>query len=194
MSNIILASKSPRRKELLSQIGLEYTCIVSDSPEIITQTQPDEVVMSLSKEKAMAVLPKIMETDGITIVIGADTVVVKDGNILGKPRDNDDAFRMLKGLQGNEHSVYTGVYLLILENGCKVNEYSFAECTHVYMYKMTDSEINNYILTEEPMDKAGSYAIQGLGASFIRKIDGDYNNVVGLPVGRIYQTIREYLD
>ena len=124
------------------------------------------------------------------LVIGADTVVVKDGKVLGKPKNREDAFTMLKGLSGSIHEVYTGVSLWMREDGKKV-QYSFYECTKVTMYPVTDEELNRYIDTGEPMDKAGAYGIQGKAAAFIKKIEGDYNNVVGMPIARIYQELKQ---
>ena len=175
MKNIILASQSPRRRELLTQIGLEFEVHPAGGEEIITSTDPVEVVKSLSTQKAAAVKeelePQLPEN---WLVIGADTIVVYDGKILGKPKDEADAIRMLRMLQGQTHSVYTGVTLL--EEG---KQTTFAE------------EIAWYVSTKEPMDKAGAYGIQGLCARFVEKIQGDYNNVVGLPVGRIYQKLKK---
>ena len=116
--------------------------------------------------------------------------MVKDGKVLGKPKNREDAFTMLKGLSGSTHEVYTGVSLWMRENGKKV-QYSFYECTKVTMYPVTDEELNRYIDTGEPMDKAGAYGIQGKAAAFIEKIEGDYNNVVGLPIARIYQELKQ---
>lgn len=195
VNKVILASKSPRRKELLSQIGIEYECIVSDTEEIVNETEPDKVVCRLSEEKAMAVADKYIFNDSIdrVIFIGADTVVAKDRFILGKPTDEEDAINMLMELQGNEHQVYTGVCILIYEFGKLVNKISFSECTKVYMYPTSKEDIKKYVDSKEPMDKAGAYGIQGLGAILVEKIEGDYNNVVGLPIGRIYKEIKSYL-
>ena len=195
LSKVVLASKSPRRKELLTQIGIEYECIVSDTEEIISETEPDKVVYRLSEEKAMAVAENynFSNLEEKVIFIGADTVVARDGIILGKPADEEDAVDMLLKLQGNEHQVYTGVCLLIYEGNELVNKISFAECTKVFMYEVSEKDIRSYVKSGEPMDKAGAYGIQGLGAILVEKIEGDYNNVVGLPVGRIYQEIKEYL-
>lgn len=190
MTKIILASKSPRRRELLSQIGMEYECIVSDADENADKNDPGEFVSELARRKAHAVVDKCSHDSHI--IIGADTVVVKDGNILGKPSDEADARRMLLDLQGNAHQVYTGVCLLYIKEGDIVEEDVFEERTTVHMYRMTDEEIEEYVKTGEPMDKAGSYGIQGIGASFIKCIEGDYNNIVGLPVARIYQQLREH--
>ena len=187
MKNIILASQSPRRRELLTQIGLEFEVHPAGGEEIITSTDPVEVVKSLSTQKAAAVKeelePQLPEN---WLVIGADTIVVYDGKILGKPKDEVDAIRMLTMLQGQTHSVYTGVTLL--EEG---KQTTFAEETKVSMYPMTEEEIAWYVSTKEPMDKAGAYGIQGLCARFVKEIRGDYNNVVGLPIGRIYQELKK---
>ena len=190
---IILASKSPRRKELLSQVGYTYECVVSEKEENTDAVQPSDVVKELSKQKAEDVCAKIekegqMEED--CLVIGADTIVAKDSEIFGKPKDTEDARRMLSALQGREHSVWTGVTLIYLRDGKKKKKV-FAEETKVHMYSMSEQEIEEYIRTKEPEDKAGAYAIQGYAAKFIKKIDGDYNNVVGLPVARIYQELKK---
>lgn len=188
MKRIILASQSPRRRELLTQIGLKFEVIPSTVEEVITSTNSVEVVQELAQQKARDVAEvagREMEKDSL-LVIGADTIVVYEGKILGKPGDKEDAVRMLTMLQGKEHSVYTGVALLSGEQ-----EIVFAEETRVQMCPMTPEEIAWYVNTGEPMDKAGAYGIQGLCARFVRQIQGDYNNVVGLPVGRIYQELKK---
>lgn len=188
MKRIILASQSPRRRELLTQIGLKFEVIPSTVEEVITSANPVEVVQELAQQKARDVAEvagREMAKDSL-LVIGADTIVVYEGKILGKPEDKEDAVRMLTMLQGKEHSVYTGVALLSGEQ-----EIIFAEETRVQMCPMTPEEILWYVNTGEPMDKAGAYGIQGLCARFIRQIQGDYNNVVGLPVGRIYQELKK---
>lgn len=188
MKRIILASQSPRRRELLTQIGLKFEVIPSTVEEVITSANPVEVVQELAQQKARDVAEvtgREMAKDSL-LVIGADTIVVYEGKILGKPEDKEDAVRMLTMLQGKEHSVYTGVALLSGEQ-----EIVFAEETRVQMCPMTPEEILWYVNTGEPMDKAGAYGIQGLCARFIRQIQGDYNNVVGLPVGRIYQELKK---
>lgn len=203
MYKVFLASKSPRRKELLSQIGIEFEILVSDRKEIITSNEPDEVVKELSMQKAYEIERMLLEStngaifqsygtqgyDGV-IIIGADTVVSKDGIIMGKPDSEEDALNMLKRLQGGSHMVSTGVTMVVYRDNYK-KVFNFAEDTEVYMYEASDDELKEYIATGEPMDKAGSYGIQGIGAKFISGIRGDYNNVVGLPIGRIYQTIKE---
>jgi len=177
MEKIILASASPRRKMLLNQIGVSFEVMVSDVEEKINyELPPDELVKELSRQKAMNVAKRLGEG---FLVIGADTVVVFDGRILGKPKDKEDAFKMLFMLQGHWHEVYTGVTIIktkdmLVESDC--------EKTEVYMRKLSSSLINQYINTGEPLDKAGAYGIQEKGGLFIDKINGDYNNVVGLPV------------
>ena len=178
---IILASASPRRKELLSQIGITFEIIKAEKEEHITSSIPTEVVKELSMQKAKEVAAKC---DG-SIIIGADTIVAMEGQILGKPKDRADAMRMLRLLQGKKHQVITGVTVLL----GSTNTLSFAEVTDVSLYPMTDAQIERYIATKEPMDKAGAYGIQGRFAAYVRGIEGDYNNVVGLPIGRLYQEV-----
>ena len=196
MNKIILASASPRRKELLKQMRLEFEVMPSHCEEVITRKIPWEIVMELSSQKARELVYKAAmdslsddksgnDGDGQNVlVIGADTIVAYKDEILGKPKDKDDAVRMLKLLQGKQHSVYTGVSLVYLKEGIAQTR-TFVEETKVYVAPMTDEQIEAYVATGEPMDKAGAYAIQGLFVEFIVKIDGDYNNVVGLPIGRI---------
>ena len=189
----ILASASPRRKELLEQLGLTFLVFPAQGEEKQVGDTPSEIVMNLAKQKAEEIYEKMIEAkvgEQDSLVIGADTVVVKDGKVLGKPKNREDAFTMLKGLSGSIHEVYTGVSLWMREDGKKV-QYSFYECTKVTMYPVTDEELNRYIDTGEPMDKAGAYGIQGKAAAFIEKIEGDYNNVVGLPIARIYQELKQ---
>ena len=200
MSQIILASQSPRRKELLEQIGLEFEICPAQGEERITKSIPEEVVMELSKQKAEEVAAMVssygqehkdITTPSDILVIGADTVVAYDGKILGKPVDEADAKHMLTMLSGNTHSVFTGVTLVLIDKSGRAGELVFYEKTDVKMHKMSEEEIDRYIATGEPMDKAGSYAIQGKCAIYVEKIDGDYNNVVGLPITRIYQELKK---
>ncbi len=197
---VILASASPRRKELLEQIGMEFTICPAQKEEVITKSNPHEVVQELAKQKAEEVAAGIQayneeHPDLVTpqdcLVIGADTVVSYDGQILGKPKDEADAKAMLTMLAGNTHCVYTGVALVFMDADGRVGERVFYEATDVTMYPMTEEEIDRYIATGEPMDKAGSYGIQGRCAVHIRCIRGDYNNVVGLPVACLYQELRQ---
>lgn len=177
---LVLASKSPRRSEILKNAGIAFTVRVADADETIpVGISPEDAVVFLAARKAMAVQRAEDET-----VLGADTVVVLDGEILGKPHDRDDAFNMIKKLSGRVHSVFTGV--CAIGNGISM---TFAEETKVEFYNLTDEEINTYINTDEPYDKAGAYGIQGLASKFIRGIEGDYFNVVGLPMSSIYQKI-----
>ncbi len=177
---IILASKSPRRRELLSFITTDFTVKSADVDETLPQgITPDKAVEYLSKIKAQ---PLKNETD---IVIGADTVVALDGKILGKPRDKADAFATLRMLSGREHSVFTGVSVI---KGEKIETFSVQ--TKVKMFELTDEEIEEYIATGEPFDKAGSYGIQGKGSLLVEKIDGDYFNVVGLPISRLNRVLK----
>lgn len=215
---IILASASPRRRELLTQIGLDFDIVVSETEEKITSTEPAKVVEELSAQKAEAVWEKLCSTTASqgsvtnaerldegsevfepeqtsgettmtdTLVLGADTVVACDGKILGKPADTEAAAAMLTLLQGREHEVYTGVTILYEQNGER-KTLTFHEKTIVHFYPMTDAQIREYVVTGDPMDKAGAYGIQGFCARYIRGIEGDYNNVVGLPVGRVYQEL-----
>lgn len=186
---IILASASPRRKELMEQLGLEFEIRVSDVEEIVTGTNPTEVVKELSALKARAVFQNTTEE---VLVIGADTVVALDGEILGKPADRQDAENMLRRLQGREHSVYTGVTLCVRKNG-EEKKISFSEGTGVRFYPMTEEEIKWYVETSEPEDKAGAYGIQGIGGRFVERIKGDYNNVVGLPIARLYHETKNII-
>ena len=199
---VILASGSPRRKELLHQIGIEYRCIVSTKEEVITTELPVEVVKELSGQKALDVYGKLCEEqEGVQaprlfyapkIIIGADTVVSYGGKILGKPKDEEDAFRMLSLLSGNDHEVYTGVTVLYLSGREKnpVQKLQFAECTKVHVAVLSEKDIREYIATGEPSDKAGAYGIQGLFGKYVTGISGDYHNVVGLPVARLFQEVK----
>ena len=190
---IILASASPRRRELLHQIGWEFEVCVSQVEEKITKTIPWEVVEELSAQKAEDVFERMQESASGAkeplLVIGADTIVACDGRILGKPSDREDAAAMLKLLQGRSHHVYTGVTVCLRKADGKIVRSTFHEATEVTFYPMTEEEIKWYVDSKEPMDKAGGYGIQGLCARFINGITGDYNNVVGLPVGRLYQEV-----
>lgn len=182
MEKIILASGSPRRKELLTQIGVTFDIVKAEGEEVITSAVPSDVVKELSEQKAREVAEKC---DG-AVIIGADTVVAADGQILGKPKDKEDAMRMLRMLQGKDHEVITGVTVL-LRNLQKTVQ--FAEVTKVHVFPMTKEQIKDYIESGEPMDKAGAYGIQGKFAAYVSGIEGDYNNVVGLPIGRLYQEV-----
>lgn len=185
---IILASSSPRRRELLAQIGVDFEVIPATGEEHMTKQVPSEAVEELASQKAASVAEQI--ADGI--IIGADTVVCQNGKIMGKPKDEEDAKRMLQQLQGEMHSVFTGVSILVKENGKVCASTTFSQETRVYLYEMTEEEILQYIATEEPMDKAGAYGIQGRFAAYVEGIEGDYNNVVGLPISAVWQELKAY--
>ena len=171
---IILASNSPRRKELLQLNGIDFEVIPSNVDEVIDhELNVYENVMNLAKIKCLDVYQK---NTGRT-VLAADTIVVFNNEILGKPKDEKDAFRMLSLLSGQTHEVITGV-AVAKDNGVEVSY----EVSKVVFKNLTEEEIFEYISTKEPMDKAGSYAIQGIGGKFIEKFEGDFNNIVGLPV------------
>lgn len=192
MEKIILASASPRRRELLEQINIPFEVMVSEAEEVITKTEPGEIVEELSLCKAKAVAEKLMEekkenTEKPRLVIGADTIVVQDGKVLGKPHSEEEAFEMLQSLQGSTHQVFTGVTFI---QGTRIH--SFYEKTEVYVYPMTEAEIRTYIASGDCMDKAGAYGIQGSFAAYIRGISGDYYTVMGLPVGRMYQELKAW--
>lgn len=199
---IILASASPRRRELLEQIGLKFQVKVSDVEEKVSSVLPERVVEELSAQKAEAVLKGLLESPEDVLVIGADTVVAMEGRILGKPHSSEEAGKMLQQLSGKTHAVYTGVTLLYLSGGSGKTQWTgetevvrktFYERTDVTFYPLTAEEIGFYIASGDCMDKAGAYGIQGSFARYVKGIEGDYNNVVGLPIGRIYQEAKEWL-
>lgn len=181
MKHIILASASPRRKEILELADLKFDIMPSNAQEITTKTAPNEVVMELASIKAKDIYKK---SEKQSMIVGADTVVAYQGQILGKPSDKADAKRMLTMLSGQTHEVYTGV--CVIEDG---KTKTFYEETKVTFYEISDEQIDRYIKTGEPMDKAGSYGIQGKAAVFIKGIEGDYYNVVGFPIARFLQEI-----
>lgn len=192
MYSIILASASPRRKELLEQVGVTCTVIPSKKEEVITKTNPVEVVEELAFMKASDIAKKVKKE---SIIIGADTIVVYKNQILGKPRDKEHAFEMIKELQGNVHQVYTGVSIIIKRENGQEKIITFSVETKVGICSITDQQICHYIDTKEPLDKAGAYAIQGKFAVYINYLDGDYYNVVGLPISRIYEMLwKEGID
>ncbi|MBC5689673.1 septum formation inhibitor Maf [Mediterraneibacter sp. NSJ-55] len=192
MKKVILASSSPRRRELLAQIGIEFDVRVSEQEEIYYSTVPEEIVKELALLKAEHVAENMQEEERAgKVIIGADTVVVQDGRILGKPQGEKEAFRMLKELQGRSHEVYTGTALLYFE-GKEKKTVNRAVKTNVYVHAMTEGEIQAYIASGEPLDKAGAYGIQGKFAAFIERIEGDYYNVVGLPVSLVYQCLKKW--
>ena len=180
--NVILASQSPRRRELMGLFRIPFTVKVADVDESMdTEKSPFDEVARVSRRKAEAVAHAASD-----VVIAADTIVVCDGTVLGKPRDAADAFRMLRLLSGRQHQVMTGMTVLYGDTCI-----SCTEVTNIYFRALTDGEINGYIATNEPMDKAGSYGIQGGAALFAERIEGDYFNVVGLPVCRLGKLLRQ---
>ena len=202
MAQIILASASPRRSELLRQAGLTFSVIPSQGEEVITSTHPAEVVEELSLQKAQEVADRILKGDadilsgnsGPVVVIGADTVVAADHRILGKPADRREAREMMTLLQGSIHQVYTGVTLIVAGPGKDLRTRTFHECTDVDVYPMTDEEIEDYISTPEPYDKAGAYGIPGSFGIYIKGIRGCYYNVVGLPIARLIHELKDIMN
>lgn len=205
----ILASASPRRRELLGILVEIFEICPAKRKEVITKTQPEQIVEELAGQKAAEIAfdlvkqyqngERPLDKEPVR-VIGADTIVVYEGQIFGKPEDEKDALRMLNLLQGNTHQVYTGVCVMdvfvkkkaefqgeVQENVPSMTVKHFAEKTDVTMYPVSEEELVQYIATKEPMDKAGAYAVQGISAKFIKELKGDYFNVVGLPVARLYQ-------
>lgn len=181
---LILASNSPRRAEILRQGGFDFEKRVAETDETLKAgILPAEAVESLARQKGRAI-PRAEDE----VVLAADTVVVLDGRILGKPKSKDDAVQMLKLLSGCTHSVYTGVYIVKGER-----EFVFSEETAVTFFTLNDAEIDAYVESGEPMDKAGAYGIQGRGALFVEKICGDYLNVVGLPLAKTAKILKEVL-
>ena len=206
MRKIILASASPRRRELLERAGLSFTVMPASGEEKRSSEDPAEVVLQLARDKASAVADTLAECEEGTLVIGSDTIVVFENRILGKPKDKEDAAQTLEKLQGNTHQVYTGltrrkarwnthqvytgVSVLERKNG-QWTDHTFYESTDVTFYPVSEEEIQAYIATGEPMDKAGSYGIQGLFGIYVKGICGDYNNVVGLPVARLFYEMKK---
>ena len=183
---IILASKSPRRREILETLGLTFDIIVADADESSDIRCPNELVATLASRKGRAVLDKLGDDNRDTLIIASDTLVYANDEFLGKPKDRADAERMIRMLSGSSHEVVSGIYLYL--NG---HEESGATATRVIFDEMSDSEIEAYLATDEPYDKAGAYAIQGKAGAYIRGIEGDYFNVVGLPVNLLKNTLKE---
>ncbi len=216
MKRIVLGSASPRRRELLRLMGIEFDVVASGEEERYHNVLPQDIVKELALAKAENVA-RILSERALTkaakchaptmvtggqsaveavfvpdsrVIIGADTVVVRDGKILGKPRDEAEAVVMLQGLQGRPHEVYTGVVLLECDDGGMHVRASHAEETKVFVRGMDEEEIRGYVSTGEAMDKAGAYGIQGRFAVYIDRIEGDYYNVVGLPVSYLYRQLK----
>ena len=181
----ILASASPRRKELVGMLGIDCEIVPSTLEENVVTDDPERLVRELALQKARDVASRFHNGE---IVIGADTCVYAAESILGKPKTRDEAMAMIAMLQGNVHRVYTGV--AVVKCGEEPKEQYFVEKTDVHVFPMTAEEILAYVETGEPMDKAGAYGIQGAFCKFIERLEGDYYNVMGLPVGRLYQTLK----
>lgn len=189
--NIILASGSPRRREILEKIGVKPEVIVSNEEENPQSVKPCDVVVELATIKGESVYNKVKnERRDDFLIIAADTIVALDDEILGKPKSEEDAKRMLEGLSGRSHQVYSGV-CIIIKNDNELKKLSFYEVTDVDVCELSTSEIDKYIATGEPMDKAGAYAIQGLFAPYISGIRGDFYNVMGFPISRICSELKK---
>jgi septum formation protein len=188
MRKVILASASPRRKQLLKQMGIDFQVITSDIDEGSLRDMPGpEMVKELARMKAEVVASRLNDKE---IVIGADTIVSLDNKVLGKPLDHQDAVQMLTMLSGKKHTVYTGVAIIDTQNS--KNEV-FVVDTKIYMKDMSQKEIIEYVNTKEPLDKAGAYGIQGKGGVFVDKIEGDYFSVMGLPISKIYDVLKNLI-
>jgi septum formation protein len=183
----ILASGSPRRKELLARTGIKFKVVPSDMEEIITKEVPSDIVLELAYQKALNVYQRLNMSD--CTVIGSDTIVVYRDEILGKPADKAEAYDMLSMLADRTHQVYTGVSLLVNIGG-KLTAKTFFEKTDVTLYPISKEDLHAYVESGDSLDKAGAYGIQGDFSIHIKGINGDYNNVVGLPVGRLYQEMK----
>lgn len=187
MPKIILASTSPRRIEILKNLHIPFISVPSGYKENADIKEPEKLVIKLSEGKAKSVLQNYINDDAV--IIAADTIVSFNGNILGKPKDKEDAFSILKSLSGRSHDVLTGVCIYRTYNGSIKCVQDF-EKTEVFFSDITDNEIKQYIATGEPMDKAGAYGIQGYGSFFVEKIIGSYYNVVGLPIEKVYNILK----
>ena len=187
MRQIILASSSPRRRELLEKAGVHFQVMPSQEDEPIEKKEPAQIVENLSWQKAASVASK---TGQDVIVIGSDTLVAYEGRVLGKPRDEEEAVETLKLLQGNTHQVYTGVTVIVRDKEEEITK-TFSRRTDVTFYPVDEKEIRDYVATGDPMDKAGSYDIRGDFSVYIKEIYGDYNNVVGLPVSMLFWEMKQ---
>ena len=193
MREIILASSSPRRSELLRQIGVPFQVLRLNSSEVITETEPEKIVLQLSAQKARAAA-SVLGGNETRIILGADTIVWAGGRMLGKPDGTEGARKMIRMLQGKTHEVYTGVTLLCMNSGAQPAADSFFARTAVHVHAMTDEEIEGYLETGDSLDKAGAYGIQGPFGAYIDGIEGDYFNVVGLPISMVWQHLKKIQD
>jgi len=185
MTKIILASQSPRRKELLSLLGLNYEAIPADIDEQIDLNNDlIKEIEKLSYQKAN----HVFKNHSDALIIGSDTIVKIGNDVLGKPSSYEQAKKMLEELSNKTHEVVTGVSIIVGES-----VETFSSIAKVTFYELSEKEIDEYIKTNEPMDKAGAYAIQGIGAKFIKSIEGDYHTIMGLPIGELYHRLQKYL-
>lgn len=190
MYKIVLASGSPRRKEIFEQVGVKFQVQPSNIEEIITKDLPEDIVIELADVKAVDIAKYYNED---RIIIGADTLVALDGQVMGKPKDKQDAINMIVKLQGNKHQVYTGVSVIL--KGKTEKKINFFEATDVWVNPMEESQILSYVASGEPFDKAGAYGIQGKFAIYIGKIIGDYYNIVGFPIAKLHSVLlKEGID
>lgn len=195
--HIVLASQSPRRRELLGRLHLPFSVLPAKGEEKVQDGSPDNIVMDLARQKAAEVYALKQDDSGREkplFIMGADTIVVYDNQILGKPQDREHAYEMLRMLSGTTHQVYTGVCMIREDIASEAVEHCFYEITDVSFAQLTDEEIWDYIDSGDSFDKAGGYGIQGDFAVYVKEIHGDYNNVVGLPVARLYQEMKGMLD
>lgn len=184
---MILASQSPRRRELLGLITEDFVVVPAQGEELLPEDiSPRDAVIMLSQQKAEEIRKREFPGEVNDVIIAADTVVAIDNDILGKPADRENAVEMLRRLSGRKHSVFTGVTVISPKKTV-----SFAEETEVEFHPLTEQEISDYVDSGDPMDKAGAYGIQGRGALLVKRIEGDYYNVMGLPVGRLYRELRD---
>lgn len=193
MYRIVLASESPRRKEIMDQMGISYVTIPSHAKEVVSETSPSDMVKALASLKARDVASRLNVKEKF-IIIGADTMVFHRGQALGKPKDRSDAIRMLKSLSDDSHEVKTGVCIIIRNNTDNIEDktLTFDVNTEVIVQPLTTKQIEDYVDTGEPMDKAGAYAIQGGFGIYIKEIHGDYYNIVGFPIAKIYEQLLSY--
>ncbi|MDF2673945.1 MAG: maf protein [Clostridiales bacterium] len=185
MEKIILASSSPRRIEILKNLGLEFDIIPSNYKEVIVNKLPEELVCYIARNKALEVSSRVKSGN---LILAADTMVFVDNSVLGKPHTKDAAYTMLRSLSGRKHDVITGICLLSRDLNKIYTDY---EVTSVFFKELSDEEIWSYVSTGEPLDKAGAYGIQGFGGLFVKRIEGCYFNVVGLPIYKLYNGLRE---
>ena len=181
---MILASKSPRRKKILEEFGFKFKVEAKETLEKSEKENPKDFVMEIALEKAMAVA----EENYMEWIVAADTVVVHNNKILGKPKNEEEAKEVLKSLSSHSHEVYTGVAIVNKQKNINI---TFTELTKVYFKNISDQEINWYVETKEPLDKAGSYGIQGKGSILIEKIEGDFYNVMGFPISKFYEEMKK---